>query len=92
VQRAEEGYKRRGTIAVSKVGLSASILTVQCSIVTCHGRNCGQVDANGYYYINILGEASHKLKAVLQARRPRPSARKACWWSRTDASVVYFGT
>jgi hypothetical protein len=40
-------------------------------------RNCGQVDANGYYYINILGEASHKLKAVLQARRPRPSARKA---------------
>lgn len=41
-QMAEEGYKRRGSIAVSKV------------------------DANGYYYINVLGEASHKLNAVLQ--------------------------
>ena len=32
----------------------------------------GQVDANGYYYINILGEASHKLSAVLQAPAPSP--------------------
>ena len=54
----EGGFKKRGSIAVSKI------------------------DASGFYYLNVEGEAGHALKCILQVRlglspahtRPPPGA------------------
>ncbi len=43
-----------------------------------NGGESGQVDANGYYYLNILGDAEHKLSAVLQVGRW--DGPQGVWW------------